>query len=156
MNFVSFYWDMNVIHHFFLIIAFLILGYILIRLLQKQDVKLKIWKIVVVLFVSLFAFSLKWSVYGTTIELPILPIGVWVLYFVMQIKGNQWQVYRTIAWLGFFGKFIILLATLLSIPVHHIVYPKEKLSTYIANIENASAITIHPSASDRSLKTRST
>jgi hypothetical protein len=121
------------------------------RILKKQTVKPNVWKILIVLFIGLFSISINWSMFDTVIKIPILPLGVWILYFVVKGKSERWQTYRAFAWLGFFSNFIFLASTLLSIPIHHAIYPENEPSTYISTVENASIIPIHPSAKDRTL-----
>ena len=137
------------------ILAWSVIGFFAYRIYKKQMVKPKVWKILIVLFVGLFSFSINWAMFDTIFKLPILPLGVWILYFVLKGKEERWQTYRSFAWLGFLANFIFLLLTLVSIPVHHALYPKNEPSTFISNVENASIITIHPSAKERSLNKES-
>jgi len=121
------------------------------RIYQKQIVKPKVWKIPLIILVGLFSFSINLSMFDMIFKLPILPLGVWILYFVLKGKYERWQTCRSFAWLGFGANFIFFALTLITIPVHHVIYPKDELPVYISNIENASIINIHPSAKDRSL-----
>ena len=89
--------------------------------------------------------------FNTLVSISILPLGVWVLYVIFRRKKEKWLVYRPYAWLGFWANFIFLASFLLSLPFHHLIYPKDKLTTYISNVENASLINIHPSAKECSL-----
>jgi hypothetical protein len=122
-----------------------------IRIYKKQLIKPKVWKIVVALFAGLFSFSIDFNQNGSIIKVPILPLGVWILYMLLNKKEGRWQKYRTYAWLGFSTNFIILATSLLTIPFDNVIYPKNELSTYISNVENASIINIHPSAKKVSL-----
>ena len=122
------------------------------RVYKKQTVKPKVWKILIVMFVGIFSFSINWNMFNTMLKFPILPLGVWILYFVLKGKDERWQTYRSFTWLGFWANFLFLASTLIAIPVHQVIYPKDEPTTYISNIENASIINIHPSAKDRSLK----
>ncbi|WP_257391510.1 hypothetical protein [Cytobacillus gottheilii] len=131
-----------------------IIAYIAIRIYRKQTVKPKIWKIMIVLFAGLFTFSFHWVLIGTLLRIPLLPLGVWVLYFILKRKEGRWETYRKFAWLGFLGNFIFLALTLLAIPLQQLVYP-DNPSTYISNIENASVIHIHPSAEEQILNKES-
>ena len=125
------------------------------RVYKKQTVRPKVWKILIVMFVGVFSFSVNWNMFNTMIKVPILPLGVWILYFVFKGKEERWQTYRSFAWLGFWANFIFLASTLIAIPVHQVIYPKDEPSTYISNVENASILNIHPSAKDRSLNKES-
>lgn len=103
------------------------------------------------MLVGLLSLSMNWSLFDTILKLPILPLGVWFVYFVFRGKNESWQRYRSFAWLGFGAKFIFFALSLLSIPVHHVIYPADQLSVYISNVENADILNIHPSAKDKSL-----
>ena len=125
------------------------------RVYKKQSVRPKVWKILLVMFVGLFSFSFNWNMFDTMVKFPILPLGVWILYFILKGREERWQTYRSFAWLGFWANFIFLASTLIAIPVHHVVYPKNEPSTYISNVGNASILNIHPSAKDWSLNKES-
>ena len=125
------------------------------RIYKKQTVKPKVWKILIVMFIGLFSFSINWNMFDTMVKFPILPLGVWILYFIFKGKDERWQTYRSFAWLGFWANFIFLASTLIAMPIHQVIYPKDKPTTYISNIENAAIINIHPSAKERSLNKES-
>ncbi|WP_442598109.1 hypothetical protein [Neobacillus sp. D3-1R] len=131
------------------IIAWSFVAFFAYRIYKKQIVKPKVWKVMVVILIGLFSFSINWNIFDTIIKFPILPLGVWILYFVFKGKNEKWQNYRAFAWLGFCANFIFLVSTFITIPVHHVIYPKSEPSTYISNIKNASIINIHPSAKER-------
>lgn len=145
----------NAIEIFTGILGWLIIVFFAYRVYQKQNVKPKVWKIPLLILVGLFSFSISWNMFDTNFQFPILPLGVWILYFVFKGKDERWQTWRSFAWLGFGANFIFIALTLLTLPIHHVIYPKDKLSVYISNVENASIINIHPSAKDRSLNTDS-
>jgi hypothetical protein len=121
------------------------------RVYKKQTVRLKVWKVLIVMLVGLISFSINWSMFDTMLKFPILPLGVWILYFVFRGKEERWQTYRSFAWLGFWANFIFLASALIAIPLHHVIYPKNEPLTYISNVDNASILNIHPSAKDLSL-----
>ena len=127
------------------------IGFFAYRILKKKEIKPKGWKILVVIFVGIFSFTINWTMFDTLIKVPILPLGVWILYFVLNRKDGRWHIYRPFAWLGFWANFIFLLTTLLSLPLQSVIYPENEPSTYISSVENASIITIHPSAKDQAL-----
>lgn len=118
------------------------------RVYRKQSVRPKVWKVLLVMIVGFFSFSINWNMFDTMIKFPILPLGVWILYFIFRGKEIGWQRYRPFAWLGFWANFIFLASALIAIPFHHMIYPKNEPSTYISNIDNASIVNIHPSAKD--------
>ncbi|MFS0556074.1 hypothetical protein [Brevibacillus sp. 179-C9.3 HS] len=141
----------NTIEILTVILGWLVIVFFAYRIYQTQILKPKVWKIPLIILVGLFSFSINWNMFDTTFTLPILPLGVWILYFVFKGKDERWQTCRSFAWLGFGANFIFFALTLITIPVHHVIYPKDELSVYISNVENASIINIHPSAKDRSL-----
>ncbi|WP_428909971.1 hypothetical protein [Niallia sp. Krafla_26] len=132
-------------------LAWVFMIFLAYRIYKKQTVKPKIWKILLVMFVGLFSFSINWTMFDEMVKFPILPLGVWILYFIFNRKEERWQMYRPFAWLGFWANFIFLASTLIAIPVHHVVYPKDEPTTYLSRVENSSMIHIHPSAKDLSL-----
>jgi len=132
-------------------LAWVIIALLAYRIYKKQIVKPKVWKVIIVLFLGLFTFSFNWELFNTLVKFPILPLGIWILYLFFRGKKEAWQTYRSFAWLGFLANFIFLTSALITIPVDHVIYPKNKLSTYITNVENAYIIPTHPSAKEASL-----
>ena len=143
--------NFNLIEIVTVILGWLIIAFFAYRIYQKQIVKPKVWKIPLLILVGLISFSIDLGMFDIILKLPILPLGVWILYFVFKGKDERWQTCRSFAWLGFGANFIFIASTLITIPIHHVIYPKDELSVYISNIENASIINTHPSAKDRSL-----
>ncbi|WP_066070945.1 hypothetical protein [Neobacillus soli] len=146
----NFDFSFNVINIVTGILAWGIIGILAYRFYNKQSVKLKGWKVIVAILVGIFSFSINWNLLETMVKIPLLPLGVWILYLVKGRK-ERWKYYRSFAWLGFFANFIFLVSTLIAIPVHHALYPEDELSTFISNAEKASIIHLHPSAMDRPL-----
>ncbi|MGG0720506.1 hypothetical protein ABE096_23440 [Robertmurraya massiliosenegalensis] len=132
------------------ILVWCLIGYFAYRIRKKQMVGIPVWKIGIVVLVGLFSFSININLFDTPVRLPILPLGVWILYL---FKGDveRWQKYRLFAWLGFWANFLFLLMTFISIPIHHGFYPKSDPATYIGNVEKAFIINIHPSGEERVL-----
>lgn len=119
------------------------------QIYKKQINKPKIWKILIVIILGLFSFSITFNMFQSLIRISILPLGVWILYFFLRRKEESWQKYRSFAWIGFWGNFIFLASTLLTIPIHQFIYPNDELSTYISNDEEAAIVTIHPSGNEQ-------
>lgn len=136
----------NVVEVSMTILAWCAIGLIAYRLYYKQSIKPKVWKVLVVLFIGLFSFSWTFNLFGSMIQFPLLPLGVWMLYAYFRKKDEKWQVYRPFAWFGFLANFIFLMCTLLTIPVFQILYPSHEPETYLSNLDQASIIPIHPSA----------
>lgn len=148
---INFDFSINAIAVLIGILAWSVIGYFAYRIYYKQMEKPKVWKIIIVMIIGLFSFSINWSMFDTMIKIPILPLGLWILYFVLKGKGERWQTYRSFAWLGFLANFIFLLSTLVAVPVHHAIYNENDLFTYISTVENASINPIHPSAENLTL-----
>lgn len=129
------------------LLAYITIGYIAYRVYRKQEVRPKVWKLVIVILVALFSFSFDWIQNGMKLRFAILPLGVWLLYWVCKGREGRWQRYRKFAWLGFWSNYMILAATLLAMPLHSVIYPKDNPATYVSNVRHAKVIAIHPSAS---------
>ncbi|MFJ7936561.1 hypothetical protein [Sporosarcina sp. NPDC096371] len=137
------------------ILAWGVIGMLAYRTYKKLPMKPKVWKVIVVLVVGLVSLSFNWNLENGLARIPILPLGVWLLYWVLKRKEGRWERYRAFAWLGFLANFIMLATTLLAVPVHHAIYPADKPSTYLAGMDNAAIIQTHPSAKDRTLNKES-
>ncbi|MFD1739472.1 hypothetical protein ACFSCX_23605 [Bacillus salitolerans] len=133
------------------IFGWLTVGYLAYRIFARLPYKPKVWKIVIVIVVGLFTFSINWNAWDTLIRIPILPLGVWILYAVLKRKEGRWENYRLFAWLGFGANFIFICFHFISIPIQHGFYPPDKPSTYISDVTDASVVQFHPSANDWSL-----
>lgn len=135
-------------------ISFVIFGLLFYLIYKSQKKKLTLWKAVVVVLVGRLAFFLDVPIFSQLVQFPVLPLGVWILYWIMKRKdnGERWQCYRKFAWLGFWVNFIFLTASLLTVPLHSFLYPTDKASTYAAMTEHASLIVSHPSAEVAAIK----
>ena len=130
------------------------LGWVVVILLVlrhylKQSEKPPIWKVLLITLIGLFSFTTNLNVFGTPVKIPILPLGVWIIYGFL--RNTSWGTYRVYAWIGFWANLVFLATALLVIPVHHWVYPKAEVSTYIANVDHAELLRIHPSAVEGNL-----
>jgi hypothetical protein len=136
-------------------LAFLLIGFLAYRIYKKQEGKPMKWKVFIVIIIGLFSFSFTLPVFETFVKIPILPLGVWILYFIFRNKVEKWVAYRRFAWLGFFANFIFLAATFLSYPIQTALYPENEVSTYLADVEAAKLVNIHPSAERQTLNKES-
>ncbi len=141
----------NLVHLLAWLFGWCLVGLIAYRIYKGQEVKPRIWRIVVVTLVGLFTLSFNIPVSDTNIGISILPIGVWVLFFVMKDNDERWEKYRYYAWLGFWANAIFAVLALVAIPINHLIYPKEEPSTYLANVAQAEVIRTHPAAKDNFL-----
>ncbi|MCA1041335.1 hypothetical protein LCM00_17605 [Bacillus infantis] len=117
-----------------------------IVLYRKQDEKPKVLKVILVMIIGLFSFSINWQSDGLLIRLPILPLGVWILYFFSRGKEGRWAKYRRFAWLGFAANFALLAASLAAAMFYHAIYDTKDPAVYLSNVEKAEVVLLHPSA----------
>ncbi|MCM3664899.1 hypothetical protein M3204_10815 [Mesobacillus subterraneus] len=120
---------------------------------RKQEWRPKLWKMLIVVFVGLFSFSINLPFFDQQVKLAILPLGVWILYGLYSRKneGESWEKYRKYAWLGFLANYLFLAMSILSILLHAGIYPKNDIGTYISEINGAHIIKTHPSAANLTL-----
>lgn len=112
---------------------------------RKQTEKPVIWKMAIILYIGLFCFNFSFMISETPVKIAILPLGVWILILVFGKRKERWKVYRPFAWLGFFGNYIFLITTLLSTLVQSLLYPTNKVETFLAELNNPGILLIHPS-----------
>lgn len=130
------------------LVGWSVIAYFAIRIYQKQQVKIKVWKIILVIWIGCFSFSFNVEFYQTILKIPILPFGVWILYFFLKSKKGRWERYWRFAWLGFLGNFIFLAVTLMTIPLQSVLYPSDKISTYIESVDHAYIVKTYSSKND--------
>lgn len=155
---MKFWWDkmisLDVFNHWLewiaAIISLCITGGLVFYNHAKRIEKLSFWSVMAVVVIGMFSFSFPIHVGVRPVRIPIIPLGVGILYFYFQRKQNQWKVFGVYAWLGYLFNVFLLILTLISIPIHQTVYPN-KLSTYIANPSEASIVLSQPSGHDVSL-----
>lgn len=136
----------NIITATFSIVGWILLILVVVRQYLKQHEKPALWKALIVAWVGVAAVTINLNVFHSVVKMPLLPLGVWLIYFI--IRNKSWGKYRVYAWIGFWGNFIFLATALLSTPVNQLIYPKEKVNIYIAYMDHAAIIQIHPSASE--------
>jgi len=107
-------------------------------------------KIVVIVLAGLFSFSVDLSAFGEIISFAVLPIGVWIVYAVLNLRG-RWEVYRKYAWSGFAANYLFLIITLFAAFISSLLYPDGEIETYVDNVSEAELIMIHPSAIESEL-----
>ncbi len=148
---IRFDYGLNAIGMAAVVLAWGLVVYLTVRLYGRQPVKPGIWRAAIVVCIGLISFSIDWSIFGTMVKIPLLPLGVWLLYWILKRKSDRWEVYRKFAWLGFWSNFIFLASAVIAIPLHQGFYPKEEPATYIAQTDNLTLIGIHPSAKEQAI-----
>jgi hypothetical protein len=135
------------------IIALIMILLAIRMIYSKQELKPKLWKILIVVFVGLFSFSINLPFMDQQVKLAILPLGVWILYgiYSRRSEGNSWETYRRYAWLGFLTNYLFLVMSILIPLVHVGFYPKNDITTYISEVKSAQLIRTHPSADNLTL-----
>lgn len=120
------------------------------RIYKKQKDNVKLWKIILIIFIGTcpfnFRFDFKFLGFIEVIKIAILPLGVWLLYFIWRNNPVKWQKYRKYAWLGFLSNYFTLAATILTVFLQVLIYPMDKPNTYFKHINEAELMLIHPSA----------
>lgn len=117
-----------------------------IYLYRKNQEEMAIWKIAFVILLGLFTLDFHYGTRDQTWEIPLLPLGVWILYFFNRHHLERWQRIRHFAWWGFWSSFLFTAVHVLYLWIHPLFFPPEEFQTHVAEIENAEIITLHPSA----------
>ncbi|MDP5276260.1 hypothetical protein [Chengkuizengella axinellae] len=142
---------MNLISLLTTSIGWSMIAFLVFRTYKKSQHKPKVWKVIVITYVGLFSLSIDWIITDSLLKIPLLPLGVWVLYLIFKRKQTSWQTYRSFAWIGFLSNFVFILCTLIYIPIYQTLYPTNDISTFVSNIDHAEIIHSHPSAENVSL-----
>ncbi|MCK0473725.1 hypothetical protein [Halalkalibacter sp. APA_J-10(15)] len=146
---INWNFEMNMIGVASTILAWVILA-VLIRgtyNTQNSDERPKLWKIIIAVLIGLFSFSINLTLFSELFSIAILPLGVLILYGVLQGK-KRWEAYRKYAWIGFFGNYIFLGTAILAILLTGVLYPIDDVKTYLADLSEAELLSIHPSGQE--------
>lgn len=146
--FISMQGPVNVIDLLMTLLSWGVIIYFMSYIYRKQEVKPLLWKIALVTIIGLIIFSFDFTVFNTIIKIPILPLGVWVVYFFARGDEAVWEKYRPYAWLGFFANFLFIATALVTILLHNLVFPKSDLTTFISSFETAEINQLHSSAAE--------
>lgn len=134
-----------------MVVSWAIIIYFFYWSFQKQVEKPIVWKAFIVMIVGVFSFSINWTIFNKAVTIPILPLGVWLLYAILSRPKEKWLKYRPFAWLGFLSSFLFLFTSILAIFIHGSFYPKDEAGTYISKVSESEIINIHPSGQEVSL-----
>lgn len=117
---------------------------------KTSDMQSKKWMAFFFMFFGMFTFSINLNLFKSHIQLPILPLGVWILMMLAKRKNvnNRWERYRKFAWTGFLLSFVYLIMSLFINPIDHLMYPKNKLQTYISDIKETQIISTYPNITE--------
>ena len=117
-----------------------------VKIARRNEVA--IWRAVIVLLVSIFSLSFTIHAFNMTFKVAILPLGVWLIYFILRNTGT-WKKYRHVAWFGFLLNYAFLVVFFISQLIHPLIYHPEKLTTYITNPEKVKLVPIMPTETKR-------
>ena len=106
------------------------------------------WKMLFVLLVGLFSFSINFNFFGEMHKFAILPLGAVVFYFITRKKGDVWPTYKPFIWIGFLANYAFFVIGIALVPILNALYPPNNIDTYIKNVQEAAIITTHMSASE--------
>ncbi len=119
--------------------------------IRRQKNPAPFWKAFFVIIVGVFTISYTFEPKGIMVRIPILPLGVWILYFILRRENGRWERYRRFAWFGFAGNILLAIMSLAAIPLSSIVYPPDSPTTYLSNPQEVSILKSHPAGSEVSL-----
>lgn len=136
------------------VLSWSLLAYLIYRTYQKNGKLGKRRVAVITTLVGIFSFTFNFPLLGVVARIPLLPLGVWILYAIYKQKAGRWETYRTFAWLGFFANFIFIAALLAGVGLHGWLYPKDEAATYLADLSEAAIVKLHPSAEERMLNSK--
>lgn len=139
----------NIIELLCILLAWGLIAVLVLRMYLRQDseVRPKIWKIIIVVLLGLFSFTFTFPIYNEPFSIAVLPLGVWILYGVLNRKG-RWEAYRKYAWIGFGGNFIFLSTAILAIGLAAVFYPKDEVRTFLTDVSKVDLLVTHPSGGD--------
>ena len=135
----------------FVIGTWLIIVLLFMKIWMQQDEKVPLWRAIVVCLVGLFTLSINLPLFEEYREIAILPLGVWVIVFLLRNKETRWAAYRKFAWLGFLSNYIFLLIFIIETLLYRALYPADELATYVQSLEHAEVFVIHESVEEKVL-----
>ncbi|WP_195575581.1 hypothetical protein [Paenibacillus sp. 1001270B_150601_E10] len=136
--------SINIVSWFFTLISWAIIIFLGMMQYRKQKEKPAWWKIAIVVIIGIFSFSWKTQLFGVSVKIAILPLGVWLI--AMSTQKHAWEKYRPFAWVGFWCNYVFLFLTLVSAGIHSLIYPVDKPETFLADLDHVVLVSLHPSA----------
>lgn len=99
-----------------LLLCWAILIVVVYNFYKQKKEQLSIWLVILITVIGMFSFDFIFPISGHEAALPVLPLGVGILYAILRFRNslNTWKQYRLFAWIGFFINFLFFLATLIS------------------------------------------
>ncbi|MGE7761296.1 hypothetical protein [Peribacillus sp. NPDC097895] len=133
--------------------SYIMIGIVFSIIYKKIESPPKVWKALIVFVLGMITFRFTFNLSEEVVSVPIIPIGVALLSWLLRRKGDigRWHRFRRFAWLGFLSNFIFLAASLLAIPLDEMMYPKKEPTTYMMDVKNSSLIATHPNSKEVTL-----
>lgn len=141
---IDWHYSWNVVDAAAGLLGWLVVLGLIIRQRRKQETRRPIWKILLVTLAGFFSLSIKISLFGQIVNVALLPLGLWVAYLFL--RNRSWKDYRKFTWVGFAANYLFLVTALLAGFLHSSLYQPNAPSTYLAHLEKAKIVAIHPSA----------
>ncbi|MFD0671170.1 hypothetical protein [Cohnella sp. GCM10027633] len=141
---IDWHYSWNVVDATAGLLGWLVVLGLVVRQRQKQETRRPIWKILLVTLAGFFSLSFNFPLFGQIVKIALLPLGLWAAYFFL--RNRSWTDYRKYAWIGFTANYLFLVTALLAGFIHGSLYDRNDPSTYLAHLENAKLVAIHPSA----------
>ncbi|XRG79183.1 hypothetical protein V5E38_02330 [Rossellomorea sp. GAMAL-10_SWC] len=106
------------------LVNYITLGILFYRVYKTNDLKPEVWKAILTMLIGLFVISINLNFDQYRIEIPILPLGFWILMWICKRNDNleRWEKYRRFAWAGFLIRFFFLLTSLLQMQIDSVIY----------------------------------
>ncbi|PGS52262.1 hypothetical protein [Bacillus sp. AFS041924] len=106
------------------LVNYITLGYLFYWVYKTNTLKPKVWKALIAMLIGIFVFSINLNFDHYRIEIPILPLGLWILYWICKRNDHQdrWGKYRRFAWAGFLIRFFFLITSLLKTLIDSVIY----------------------------------
>lgn len=136
------------------LLNYLLFGLIIYSIYKRKKEKIALWKAILIAIIGGILFSINLNIFHSFIQIPILPIGVWLLYWFYKNRFGKvgWEKYRSFAWAGFYIKFIFIFTSFLVYPIDLLIYPKDELETFITDVKQPRIIRTIPKVSEVNLE----
>ncbi|WP_088012172.1 hypothetical protein [Gottfriedia acidiceleris] len=107
-----------------MIVNYITLGILFIWIYRTNELKPEVWKAIISLIIGLFVFCINLNIEQYRIEIPILPLGYWILMWICKRNEHQerWEKYRRFAWAGFLIRFFFLFTSFLQMLIDSVIY----------------------------------
>lgn len=148
-----FTYHLNLTSSIFLIFIIMFVLWRIVRVHQAATEKQNIIKIVIIfLLSSVITGKITQHIYDIPFQIPILPIGVWLIYLAID-KQKNWPSYRWYAWLGFTLSVLLTISNIIAYPIQKALYPPNEITNFINELDSTTIFTTHLSGADHVILT---